>query len=98
MKILILATAAIVIIPSLAITRQCVAGENAQNASVIIAVSDPQKAGTVIELAMGPTSAPQKPGGPVNGPTTSPSKCTSFEPCPNLHKKAKHRHKKLSWN
>jgi hypothetical protein len=48
------------------------------------------------ELAMGPTSAPHLPGGPVNGPTSS-SQCTDApDTCPPPHKKTKHPSKHSS--
>jgi len=89
MKFLILATAAIVIFSSSAIAQERIAEDDPQSAGVIIAANADQKADAV-KLAMGPTSAPQKPGGTG---ATGGSGEGQKSPTPSTHKRPKHRHR-----
>jgi hypothetical protein len=78
---------AIVVLLSFAIARDGIA---AHDTSMKAAGYDRQSAGADIKLAMGPVSAPHKPGGPIAGSNNSPSGDTSGS---SWHKKNKHRHK-----
>jgi len=72
MKYLILATAMAVALSSFAMASDVPVGQS-------------QTAVTATKIAMGPTSAPQKPGGPVDGAkNSSSSKCSPSASCPNV--------------
>jgi len=77
MKKLILTTAAVLTLCCSAIAHQSSAEPNFRS----------DKA--AIRLAMGPTSAPQRPGGTGQQPGSSNCASTSG-PCPTAHKKIKH--------
>ena len=50
-----------------------------------------------VKLAMGPTSAAQKPGGPVASTNNPASLCSPFErPCSMPHSRSRHRHARFS--
>ena len=80
MKSLILAAAGISIFTVCALAQKRIAGDDQQSVSIIIAASGKQKADAV-RLAMGPTSAPHKPGGSGEG---------QMSPTPTTHKKSQH--------
>ena len=71
MKNLILATMAAVMVSSVA-TSAGMARQSSLGADMAIFARDPQRSGTTTRLAMGPTSAPQKPGGVGEGPSEKP--------------------------
>jgi hypothetical protein len=81
MKYLILVTAAAVMLSSLAMASESIVGQD--SASPPILSRAPHGAFTAIKLAMGPTSAAQKPGGVGEEPNANPT----------LHKKTKHKPK-----
>ncbi len=83
MKTLILAATGISIFAACALAQERIARDDQQNVSAIIAASGKQKADAV-KLAMGPTSAPHKPGG------TGGSGEGQMSPNPTTHKKSKH--------
>jgi hypothetical protein len=60
-------------------------------ASPMIASALEAQTGGVFEMAMGPVSAPQKPGGsPANSAVTT---CSPYgNPCPVSRNRSKHRH------
>jgi hypothetical protein len=70
MKNLILATTVAVMVPGLA--TSAVARLTSLGSGIAIIEKDPQQSGTTTRLAMGPTSAPQKPGGVGEGPSEKP--------------------------
>jgi hypothetical protein len=76
MKFLILASAAAVTLSGAAMASGHIGGQ------VSLGAAAPQSSVAAIKLAMGPTSAPQKPGGVGEGPNEM------HQP----HKKAKHKH------
>jgi hypothetical protein len=82
MKNLILATMAAVMVSSVA-TSAGMARQSSLGADMAIFARDPQRSGTTTRLAMGPTSAPQKPGGVGEGPSETPK----------VHKKTMHKRK-----
>ena len=86
MKTLILAATGISIFAVCALAQERIAGDDQQSVSIIIAASGKQKADAV-RLAMGPTSAPQKPGGTG---ATGGSGEGQMSPNPTTHKKSKH--------
>ncbi len=73
MKYLILVTAMTVTLSGFAIARDGSVGQW-------------QMAATATKIAMGPTSAPQKPGGTADGVKGSSSKCLTSGACANVHK------------
>jgi hypothetical protein len=81
MKCLILATASAVTLSSFAMASESMVGQDSAGAANFSRV--PQQAVTAIKLAMGPTSAAQKPGGVGEEPKANPT----------LHKKTKHKPK-----
>jgi hypothetical protein len=85
MKNLILAISAAVMVSSVA-TSAGMARQASLGADMAIFASVPQRSGTTTLLAMGPTSAPQKPGGVGEGSSETPK----------VHKKAMHKHKHAS--
>ena len=98
-KFLILATASAVALSSFAMAMGRSASADTQDLSAAIVVGVPQHAGAAVKLAMGPTSAPRLPGGPVNQSSGMNSKCSPLsDSCHNLHKNAKYRHKSSSQN
>jgi len=99
MKSLILATAAAIALSSFAMATGHCAARDSQAYGATIVPSGPQQTATAMKLAMGPTSAARLPGGPVNQSSGANSKCSPpSDPCPNLHKNAKYRHKPSSQN
>jgi hypothetical protein len=82
MKNVILATTAAVMVSSVA-TSAGMTRQSSLGADMAIFASNPERSGTTTRLVMGPTSAPQKPGGVGEG---------SSEP-PNVHKKTMHKHR-----
>ena len=52
-------------------------------------IGQTQTAVTATKIAMGPTSAPQKPGGTADGVKNSSSKCSAPGSCAHVHKRAK---------
>jgi hypothetical protein len=70
MKNLILATTVAVMVPGLA--TSAVARLSLLGNGIAIIAKDPQQSGTITRLTMGPTSAPQKPGGVGEGPSEKP--------------------------
>lgn len=94
MKWLFLAAATAVMLSSVTAAREGVATQERRHASATTVAGDRQE--TPIKLAMGPTSAPHKPGGAVDGSKDSPPQCSpSSDRCPRLHRKAKRRHGRL---
>jgi hypothetical protein len=90
MKSLFLA-AAMATMLSVAVARGGAAAQERLEGGATTAADDRQE--TTIKLAMGPTSAPHKPGGAVDGPKDLPATCTpSSDRCPHLHRRAKRRH------
>jgi hypothetical protein len=81
MKNLILATAAAVAVSSVATSAGM--ARQSLGADMAIFASSPQRSGTTTLLAMGPTSAPQKPGGLGEGSSETPK----------VPKKAMHKHR-----
>jgi hypothetical protein len=81
-KNLILATTVAVIVSSVAASAG-MARQSSLGADMAIFTRNPQRSGTTTRLAMGPTSAPQKPGGVGEGRSETPS----------VHKKARHKHR-----
>jgi hypothetical protein len=99
MKSLILAIAAAIALSSFAMVTGHCAGRDSQASAATIVQNAPQQTGAAMKLAMGPTSAAHLPGGPVNQSSGANSKCSPpSDPCPNLHKNAKYRHKPSSQN
>lgn len=97
MKYLVLATATAVMLSGFAIAQSCVAKQDAQDAGAASVAGGPQKTRTMMKMAMGPVSAPIRPGGTGNGPGGSTSKCTPpSDWCPKIHRRAKHRHRHSS--
>jgi hypothetical protein len=80
MKLLILASAAAVALSGFAMANESIIGQDFASAPMLAPVQ--QRAVTPIKLAMGPTSAPQKPGGVGEGSNETPKP----------HKKVKHKH------
>jgi len=99
MKSLILAIAAAIALSSFAMATGHCAGRDSEASGATIVRSGPQQTAAAMKLAMGPTSAPHLPGGPVNQSSGANSKCSPpSNPCPNLHENAKYRHKPSSQN
>jgi hypothetical protein len=99
MKILILSTFTIIILSSVAMARERVTGEEALGAGLINVARVQPGAGTTLEIAMGPTSAPHLPGGSGDGSKASPPKCSPQTTlCSDLHRRVKQRHKNYSRN
>jgi len=95
MKRLFLAAATAVMLATVAVAREDVAAQERRHAGATTLAGGRQE--TTIKLAMGPTSAPHKPGGAVDGPKDFPAKCTpSSARCPHLHRRAKRRHGHLA--
>jgi hypothetical protein len=82
MKFLILASAAAVTLSGAAMASGHIGGQVFLSAGALVMTHAPQSSVAAIKLAMGPTSAPQKPGGVGEGPNET------RQP----HKKAKHKH------
>jgi hypothetical protein len=78
MKLLILASAIAVTLSSVATASERIVGQDSLSASA----PAPQSSVAAIKLAMGPTSAPQKPGGVGEGSNETPKP----------HKKPKYKH------
>ena len=73
---------AVAALASFAAATPSIAKSDSRNASAPIAPQTAQQSDPVLKLAMGPTSAPQKPGGTGEAPAdTQP------------HKATKHKHK-----
>jgi hypothetical protein len=85
MKNVTLATAATLMVCSVAMSAG-MARQASRGADMAIFASSPLRSGPTTRLAMGPTSAPQKPGGV--GERSSET--------PKVHKKAMHKHKRRS--
>lgn len=88
---------------AVAVTLSTVAMANASreplDAGVGNVASVPQQTGAARKLAMGPTSAPHLPGGPVTEPGVTASHCSPpSASCSKLHKNAKYRHQPASQN
>ena len=84
MKYVILATAAAVTLSTFAMASESRVGQDSLSASVSVPASAAQEAAvTAIKVAMGPTSAAQKPGGSGEEPKQTPK----------VHKKVKHKQK-----
>jgi hypothetical protein len=83
MKLLILLTAAAMLISSIVVAQATTTGLATETGGAIIATGSAQES----KVAMGPTSAPHKPGGTGTGDNGG---------LPEPHKKAKHRHKHRS--
>jgi hypothetical protein len=79
-KLLILGSAAAVVLSSFAMASESTIGQDLASAPMLAPVQ--QSSVAAIKLAMGPTSAPQKPGGVGEG----------SDETPKPHKKAKHKH------
>jgi hypothetical protein len=91
MKYLVLATAVIAMMSNGAVGREHDAGRDLQNASATQVSSEQQGAATLARIAVGPTSAAQKSGGPVKPPVPTPPKCSSaVGSCPNDKSIKKH--------
>jgi hypothetical protein len=80
MKYWILATAALVTVCGFAAASEAPVGQAEMSV-------------TGMKIAMGPTSAPQKPGGTVDGAKDSSSKCSATGLCAKVHKRTKRPHK-----
>ena len=87
MKFFILATVAIIMHSSYAIGRESGAEDQRQCAGIFSARSGELDVDAV-KLAMGPTSAPHKPGG------TGTASEGQQSPAPSVNKKSRRRHKK----
>jgi hypothetical protein len=81
MKNLILATT--VAVMSSGVATSAVACQSSLDNGIAIFARNPLKSGTTTRLAMGPTSAPQKPGGVGEGPSERAK----------VHKKTMRKHK-----
>jgi hypothetical protein len=82
MKSLILASATAVMLSAVAMANENIGRQDSLNAGTPILAHARQSSVAAIKLAMGPTSAPQKPGGIGEGSNETPKP----------HKKAKHKH------
>jgi opacity protein-like surface antigen len=69
MKFLILASAAAVTLSGAAMASEHIGGQVSLGAGALVMTHAPQSSVAAIKLAMGPTSAPQKPGGVGKGQT-----------------------------
>src|SRR5271167_4100599 len=83
MKYLILAAVAAIALSGFAVASERSVGQQ-------------QMAVPAMKIAMGPTSAPQKPGGTVDGTKDSSSRCTASGSCAHVHKRIKPRTSSLS--
>ena len=81
MKSLALAIATAVTLSGFATASESIVGKVSAGAPALTRTA--QGSITAIKMVMGPTSAPQKPGGVVQEPQETPK----------LHKKARHKHK-----
>ncbi len=79
MKYLIFIFSMALMLSSLATASESIAAQDFASAPILALV--PQRAPVAIEMAMGPTSAPQKPGGVGQEPQ---------QQTPKVHKKIKH--------
>jgi hypothetical protein len=82
MKFLTLMSAAAITLSGVAMASERTGGPDALSAGALVFAHAPQSSVATIKLAMGPTSAPQKPGGVGEG----------SDETPKPHKKAKHKH------
>jgi hypothetical protein len=91
MKRLIVTIAALAVLSGSAAALEHISGQHPH-------VMSGQTSRIDIELAMGPTSAPHLPGGPISqGADSSHAGCSSpYTTCPTPHKKSKHRRRHSS--
>jgi hypothetical protein len=82
MKFSILPLTAAVMLSSAAMASEHFGGQDLLRTGPLVVAHAPQSSVAAIKLAMGPTSAPQKPGGVADGSNQT------LKP----HKKAKHKH------